>query len=237
MAVLVISYSRVDQPQVRAVVSLLQTALRGFERAVFWDGDLEPGDLWFEELKSHIDEAPQLFVFWCDHSSRSDQVRREFLYAFERKKQVIPVLLDDTPLSTELAAIHGIDLRRAIRHDQASRATKAWWLGIAAVALIAALATPFMLLRAPSSPESIPGSPQPVPSVAAPRPTEGPAPQPRPPDPTPTTSVPNVNDLRSNMDPILIGGVILVALAGTVVVIRRRKTRHRIVREFANFLE
>ena len=119
MATLVISYSRADQTQVRAVVSLLQGALRDIEKAVFWDGQLEPGDPWFEQLKAHIDATPQLFVFWCDHSCRSDQVRREFLYALGQNKRVVPVLLDDTPLAAELAPIHGIDLRGAIQHDRA----------------------------------------------------------------------------------------------------------------------
>ena len=227
MAVLVISYSRVDQRQVRAVVALLQAAMRGFEKAVFWDGDLEPGDLWFDELKSHIDEAPQLFVFWCDHSSRSAQVRREFLYAFERNKQVIPVLLDDTPLSDELAAIHGIDLRRAIRHGQWSRAAKAWWLGIAAAALVAALAVPLMWTRSASSVE--PARPSPVPSVASPLPADGPAiaaPSPPPPPERWTTPV-----------PVLGGSLLVVMLLWAVTGIRRRRARRRIVREFAGFLD
>ena len=119
MATLVISYSRADQTQVRAVVSLLQGARRDIEKAVFWDGQLEPGDPWFEQLKAHIDATPQLFVFWCDHACRSDQVRREFLYALGQHKRVVPVLLDDTPLAAELAPIHGIDLRGAIQHDRA----------------------------------------------------------------------------------------------------------------------
>jgi hypothetical protein len=116
MAVLVISYSRADQPQVRAVVTLLRTALRDIEKAVFWDGDFEPGDPWFEQIKGHIETAPQLFVFWCAHSAESPQVRREFTYALDRRKRVVPVLLDNTPLTDELAAIHGIDLRQAIVH-------------------------------------------------------------------------------------------------------------------------
>jgi hypothetical protein len=68
-------------------------------------------------MKHHIDAAPQLFVFWCDHSAQSLQVRREFTYALTRNKRVVPVLLDDTALAPELVMIHGIDLRRAIHHD------------------------------------------------------------------------------------------------------------------------
>jgi TIR domain len=116
MATLVISYSREDRPVVRAIVSLLNTALKDVDDAVFWDDDLEPGDFWFAQLERHIAIAPQLFVFWCAHSARSNEVWREYRCAFYRRKRVIPVLLDDTPLVAELAAIHGIDLRGTIAH-------------------------------------------------------------------------------------------------------------------------
>jgi hypothetical protein len=115
LSVLVISYSREDQAQIRQVVSLLKAAFQ-VRTAVFWDDDFAPGDSWFEQITRHIDVAPQLFVFWCAHSAASAQVRREFLYALEQQKRVVPVLLDDTALAVELAPIHGIDLRSAVRH-------------------------------------------------------------------------------------------------------------------------
>jgi hypothetical protein len=120
MATLVVSYSRVDRPQVRAVVALLKAALRGVDRAVFWDEDFEPGEPWFEQLCQHIDAAPQLFVFWCEHAAQSPQVRREFSYAMQRGKRVVPVLMDNTALVPELAQIHGIDLRDALQHRESS---------------------------------------------------------------------------------------------------------------------
>jgi hypothetical protein len=146
----VISYSRHDQPQIRAIVSLLKTALRDIEKAVFWDGDFEPGDAWFEQIKEHIDAAQQLFVFWCWHSANSEQVRRELTYALSRQKRVVPVLLDSTALSLELASIHGIDLRAAVVHPPSvlhqpenrvhsrrampTRSIRLWWVGGAVVA-------------------------------------------------------------------------------------------------------
>jgi hypothetical protein len=115
MAALVVSYARVDRAQIREIVDLL-TASHAAEKAVFWDGHLVAGDNWFNQLKRHINKAGRLFVFWCLHSGRSRQVRREYLYAIKRKKRVIPVLLDNTPLSRELSPIHGIDMRASIRH-------------------------------------------------------------------------------------------------------------------------
>jgi hypothetical protein len=119
MAVIVISYARPDQPLVRAVVKLLRGALRDFEKAVYWDDDFEPGEPWFEQIRAHIDAAPQLFVFWCVHSAESEQVRREFEYAFQRGKRVVPVLMDRTKLCRELADLHGIDLRPLTEHAHA----------------------------------------------------------------------------------------------------------------------
>src|SRR4030095_14465275 len=118
MAVLVISYSRIDRALVQELVAFLRASLRDIENAIFWDSDFEPGEPWFDQFKGYVNTTPQLFVFWCSHSSLSSQVRREFLYALDQRKRVVPVLLDNTPLPTELTAIHGIDLRAAVRHQE-----------------------------------------------------------------------------------------------------------------------
>jgi len=119
MATLVVSYSSVDRPVIAAVVSLLCSASPNIDKAVYWDGELEPGLSWFDQIKHHIDASPSLFVFWCHHASGSNEVKREFNYAFQKRKRVVPVLMDDTPLSNPLARMHGIDLRSAIRHSLA----------------------------------------------------------------------------------------------------------------------
>jgi TIR domain len=120
VATLVISYSSVDRHVISAVVSLLQWAIPNIDKAVYWDGELEPGLPWFDQIKHYIDASPSLFVFWCDHARCSKEVEREFNYAFQKRKRVVPVLMDDTPLSKPLATIHSIDLRSAIRHPLAA---------------------------------------------------------------------------------------------------------------------
>jgi hypothetical protein len=125
MPILVISYSRVDRRLVRAVVQMLALAMRGIEKAVFYDGDIEPGGLWFAELQANIDQAAQLFVFWCNRSFVSKEVRRELTYALEPRKRVVPVLLDNTPLADVLAPINGIDLRDVVQHSSERRPTPA----------------------------------------------------------------------------------------------------------------
>src|SRR5262249_44946770 len=52
------------------------------------------------------------------HAADSAQVRREFMYALEQHKRVVPVLLDDVELTPELAPIHAIDLRSAVSHKE-----------------------------------------------------------------------------------------------------------------------
>jgi hypothetical protein len=117
VAVLVISYSRDDQALVRGLVKFLRAALRGIDRTVFWDDDFEPGEEWFAQIAAAIDDAQTLFVAWCSHSAISQQVAREIDYAFEHSCRVVPVLLDNTPLSSRLAPIQGIDLRQTVVHD------------------------------------------------------------------------------------------------------------------------
>jgi hypothetical protein len=39
------------------------------------------------------------------------------MYALAQGKRVVPVILDGTALSQELAPIHGIDVRQAFDHD------------------------------------------------------------------------------------------------------------------------
>jgi hypothetical protein len=63
VALLVISYSRDDRPQVLGLVQLLRSAYREVEQPVYWDDDFEPGEPWFEQMKKYIDASPQLFVF------------------------------------------------------------------------------------------------------------------------------------------------------------------------------
>ena len=141
MATLVISYARADQPLVRGVVKLLRAAMSEIDDAVYWDEDFEPGAAWFDQIKHSIDEAPQLFVFWCAHSAASSQVLDELMYALNAGKVVVPVLLDDTSLSASLAPIHGVDLRTAVRHVATphEHSTLRWLVPAALAATVLAL--------------------------------------------------------------------------------------------------
>jgi len=221
MPVLVISYSRVDRPLVRAVVTMLALAMRDIDKAVFYDGDIEPGELWFAKLQAGIDQAAQLFVFWCNHSSASREVRREFTYALERGKRVVPVLLDNTPLADELAPINGIDLRDVVQHSSDTKAPgptatsaprRPAWRPLAvsvAFALVGLVIVGSLALHWTST---------------GPTPLPGPAPSPsRPTAPGPELAA------RVRLTPVVVTGVLvlLVVLAAAVAALVRRRRRRR----------
>lgn len=123
-AYIFVSYSRDDEPFITQIVRLLRAAIAGVPSVegnlwefVFQDTDhIIPGKDWKDQIDSAISNAERLFVFWCEHSSRSSQVMREYELGISKNKIVIPVLIDDTPLPESLSHVHGVDLRELRIH-------------------------------------------------------------------------------------------------------------------------
>ena len=114
-----VSYSRNDEQ----LVSTLVTLLRAVHGLVFQDTDsIRPGERWRDEIDSSITRSSKLLVFWCAHSSRSEQVAREYQLGLSRRKVLIPVLLDDTPLVEELSPYQWLDMRQLAQdHERPPR--------------------------------------------------------------------------------------------------------------------
>ncbi len=107
-----VSYSPADNELVSAIVSLL-SANNG--ALVCCDADsLRTSGRWRDELETAISEADVLLVFWCHHSHTSYEVRKEFALALELGKDVLPLLLDATPLPSKLAGRRYIDFRARV---------------------------------------------------------------------------------------------------------------------------
>jgi hypothetical protein len=88
-----VSYSHQDTGLVKPVVELL----RVIKDLVFQDLDgIKPGRKWRREIDEALYAAHLLVLFWCYHSSRSTEVRREYEVALMTGKDVLPVLLDTT---------------------------------------------------------------------------------------------------------------------------------------------
>lgn len=107
-----VSYSPADNELVSAIVSLL-CANNG--ALVYCDADsMRTSGRWREELAAAISEANVVLVFWCHHSNTSYEVRKEFAVALEHGKDILPLLLDGTPLPARLAGRRCIDFRSRV---------------------------------------------------------------------------------------------------------------------------
>lgn len=104
-----VSYSRHDEPLVVPVVKLLRLGEHGM---VFIDLDgIRPGERWREKLEDALRRSRYVLVFWCAHSSASPEVGHEVRAARAAGKELVPVLLDATPLPVDLSDYQWIDLQ------------------------------------------------------------------------------------------------------------------------------
>lgn len=112
-----VSYSHADAPLVAPVVELL----RANKSLVFRDTDSIPsGKRWRSEIAEALTESHLVVVFWCDHASRSDEVSKEWKAAIEQKKDLLPLLLDATPLPPGLDEFQWIDFRGMVGASHSS---------------------------------------------------------------------------------------------------------------------
>lgn len=110
-----ISYSHDDAQLVLPVVQLV-SSMR--EDLVFLDTkDLLPGKKWEPQLLSALDESAIVIVFWCQHSEKSENVRKELKQAIAAGKDIIPLLLDSTALDSALKDYQWIDFRYTMNHQ------------------------------------------------------------------------------------------------------------------------
>ena len=136
-----VSYSRQDVGLVQPVVRLLRATMG----LVFQDLDsIEPGRRWRQEIEEAL-HAAQLFVlFWCYHSSRSAEVKKEYELALTMDKKILPLLLDTTPLPQQLNEFQGIDFQQAV--SSAHRSYRRWVIStVVSVLIIGLLAIGFYI--------------------------------------------------------------------------------------------
>ena len=106
-----ISYSRKD----REIVAPLTTLMRITGASVFRDEDcITPGKQWRVVLTESLSAARTVVVFWSENSAESGPVRDEFSSAIESEKDVVPVVLDDTPVNESLSDYQWLDFRPMI---------------------------------------------------------------------------------------------------------------------------
>ena len=112
-----VSYSRADVSLVGPIVKLLRVN----KALVFQDiDDIQPGKRWRSEIAKALTESHLIVVFWCDHAHRSEQVSNEWKAAVEQAKDVLPLLLDATPLPQPLSEFQWIDFRGIVGANHSS---------------------------------------------------------------------------------------------------------------------
>ena len=100
-----ISYSRVNGE----VVTIAAKLLRAGGATVFQDVvDIDYGADWQEVLARAIRQCERVLVFWSLAASTSEWVEREWRMALQAGKRIVPMLLDKTPLPTELSRFNGM---------------------------------------------------------------------------------------------------------------------------------
>jgi len=103
-----LSYSREDLRFVEKLAADLQQA--GYD--VWYDlTDIEGGDRWAIEIQTAIDNSDVCITVISSNSIVSEWVEKEFLYASNVGKKVVPVLYEWTTLPLWLMNIHYIDVR------------------------------------------------------------------------------------------------------------------------------
>src|SRR5512134_2952172 len=117
-----VSYSKEDASLVAPVVRLLRVNTT----YVFQDVDgIRPGKRWQEEIARGIAESNLVVVFWCKHAHQSVAVSEEWSAAIEQKKDLLPLLLDATPLPGVLREFQYIDFRGTVGENHGASATDA----------------------------------------------------------------------------------------------------------------
>lgn len=100
-----ISYAREDEQFILPVAHLLRAA----GAVVFLDQeDIPYGEQWESVLLEKLRASERVLVFWSMNAAKSEWVRREYLIAIGTGLRVIPIPLDKTPLSAELATFQAL---------------------------------------------------------------------------------------------------------------------------------
>jgi hypothetical protein len=212
-----VSYSHADASLVAPVVKLLRVN----KSLVFQDTDsIQAGKRWRSQIAEALAKSDLVVVFWCNHASQSEEVSKEWKSAIEQEKDLLPLLLDATPLPPKLTDFQWIDFRGMVGAHHSSVApprqssahtSSAFWsliVGLAVFGIGAVLSWYYLIPM------------EALPPLSAPEPP-GPTPAP-PPAPVETDLL---NFVISTLIPL---GVLFAATAGLVWLFQRWRSRRAV---------
>lgn len=113
-----VSYSHKDADVVKPIVQLQ----RATGSAVFRDSENIPaGKKWRAAIEAAIRGCRLVWVFWCAHASKSKEVRAEYEMGIGLDKDVVPVLMDRTPLPSALSEFQWVDMGPSLGSHEEER--------------------------------------------------------------------------------------------------------------------
>jgi TIR domain len=115
MSKIFISYSRQSEAMARSLVNDIES----LGHAVWFDHELSGGQAWWDQILAMVRDC-NVFVFLLDPKALSSTAcEREFSYAADLGKPILPVLVADgvstNLLPPELSRLQFIDYRRLLR--------------------------------------------------------------------------------------------------------------------------
>ena len=102
----VVIYSRLDSATAQRAHALAAV----YDRAVI-DRQVQPGAQWRQAMAGAICGASRVLLVWSRQAADSAEVRREIDTALVCRVNVVPVLLDSTPLPGIVADVQAVDWR------------------------------------------------------------------------------------------------------------------------------
>ncbi len=90
-----ISFSHEDEDDVFPAIE----ALDAMGYRIWYDRGIAPGTEWPEIIAEHLFHSDVVIAFLSNHSMHSHNCRKEFNYALQKDKNVLPILLEDIQLS------------------------------------------------------------------------------------------------------------------------------------------
>lgn len=103
-----ISYSHNDRPHAKKLASELKSA--GAEVYVDYKGT-KPGDSFPRRIEKALEWCDTLILLWTKEAQESHWVEKEWHYALNKQKRIIPCLVDGTELSPLLSTTQYFDFR------------------------------------------------------------------------------------------------------------------------------
>lgn len=112
---LFLSYSRQDDVVADEVFRLIAKS----DHQVWIDrSGIAVGEQFPQKILQAIESADDVLLLWSEHAKSSRWVEREWNHAYKLSKNIVPILLDETPLPMSLEDTNGI---RSLEDDSLAR--------------------------------------------------------------------------------------------------------------------